>query len=249
MSKRSIIQIDEDKCNGCGLCIPNCAEGAIQVINGKARMSEDKLCDGLGACMGHCPKDALHIIEREADAFDEAAVLAHLNKGNNSTDHNHQGCPGSRSIEIKSSTGNIKNTKSFYSNNDIEIKIKPQLKQWPVQFMLVPVQASHYDNADLLITADCVPIAYPNYHLDMLKDKRVIIGCPKLDDAGYYIEKLTNILKSNNIKSVTVAHMEVPCCSGLVQIVNTALANANKQIPFRKIKVGIEGNIQSDTNI
>jgi NAD-dependent dihydropyrimidine dehydrogenase PreA subunit len=221
MSKRSIIQIDEDKCDGCGLCVPNCAEGAIQIINGKAIMAEDKLCDGLGACMGHCPKDALHIIEREADGFDEASVIAHLQKKNQNTPKHFQGCPGSR----------------------------VQLKQWPIQFMLVPVEASYYDNADLLITADCLPVAYPNYHLDMLKGKRVIIGCPKLDDSGYYAQKLTEILKLNSIKSLTVAHMEVPCCSGLVQIVKTALANSHKNIPLRKIQVGIEGNLQSDTSI
>lgn len=249
MSKRSIIKIDEDKCDGCGLCVPNCAEGAIQIIDGKAKMSQDKLCDGLGACMGHCPKDALHIIEREADDFDEESVKAHLENQTKKAPQQHQGCPGSRVMEIKTPTANANQTSNLYSDQDIEIKIKSQLKQWPVQFMLVPEETSYYDNADLLITADCVPIAYPNYHLDILKGKRVIIGCPKLDNAGHYVEKLTNILKLNNIKSLTVAHMEVPCCSGLVQVVKTALANSNKKIPLRKIQVGIEGNLQSDTTI
>ena len=219
MAKRNIISIDENKCDGCGLCIPNCAEGAIQIVNGKAQLVADKFCDGLGACLGHCPQDALQVVVREADEFDEAAVEELLKKQvEPQIAHNHQGCPGSRVMNSK---------------------------QWPVQFMLVPTEAQYFDGADLLITADCVPIAYQNYHANILKDKRVIIGCPKLDDSQFYANKLTEILLKNNLKSLTVAHMEVPCCSGMVRLAKVALANSGKNIPFKTIQIGIDGSIQN----
>ncbi|MGE5633386.1 MAG: ATP-binding protein [Caulobacteraceae bacterium] len=242
MAKRKIIQIDEEKCNGCGLCVPNCAEGAIKVIDGKARLISDNLCDGLGACLGECPQGALTIIEREAEEFDEAAVHAHLNPA---PVHNHQhhghggGCPGSRAMEINRQNNEAKTT--AVSSGDIELKIKPQLSQWPVQLMLVPERAPYFENADLLITADCVPFAYPNYHLDLLKGKKVVVGCPKLDDLEYYVEKLTNIVKNNSIKSITVAFMEVPCCGGIVRTAEIALQASGKNIPLNKVLISING--------
>ncbi|KAB3535302.1 4Fe-4S ferredoxin [Alkaliphilus pronyensis] len=230
MSIRKIIEIDEAKCNGCGLCVPNCAEGAIKIIDGKARLISDVYCDGLGACLGHCPEDALKIVEREAEEFDEEAVIEARGQG---------GCPGSRMMDFKEEDN--ESTGELISSGDIEINIKPQLKQWPVQLKLVPVNAPYFNNSDLLITADCVPFAYPNYHLDLLKGRSVVVGCPKLDDLQFYIKKLTQIIKENNLNSVTVAYMEVPCCQGIVMAAEAALKAANKDIPLNKVKIGING--------
>jgi Pyruvate/2-oxoacid:ferredoxin oxidoreductase delta subunit len=252
MAIRKIVNIDEDKCNGCGLCVPNCAEGAIQIIDGKAKLIAENLCDGLGACLGECPQGAITIVEREADEFDEAAVHAHLNKKeehscNHQHGHGHHhhggGCPGSRAMEINRQN-NVAKTAAV-SSGDIEVKIKPQLSQWPVQLMLVPERAPYFENADLLITADCVPFAYPNYHLDLLKGKKVVVGCPKLDDIGYYVEKLTGIIKNNSINSITVAFMEVPCCSGIVRAAETALQMSGKNIPLKKVKISINGEAEN----
>jgi len=252
MAVRKIIQIEEDKCNGCGLCVPNCAEGAIQIIDGKAKLVKDSYCDGLGACLGHCPKDALHVIERDADEFNEEEALKFVKnikagalKENSDSPqkpiHNHGGgCPGSRMMMLGNEDKNPQKAMNV-SNGDVEIKIKSQLRQWPVQLTLVPVNAPYFKDADLLITADCVPFAYPNFHLDLLKEKVLVIGCPKLDDLNSYIDKLTNIFNSNNIKSVTVAHMEVPCCSGIVRAAEIALQRSESKIPFKKVRIGING--------
>ncbi|MCX7709948.1 MAG: 4Fe-4S ferredoxin [Clostridia bacterium] len=249
MAVRKIIQIDEDKCNGGGLCVPNCAEGAIQIIDGKAKLVKDSYCDGLGACLGHCPQDALHIIERDADDFNEAEAMEFVKKtrGNNVVHqhqaHGHQhhgGCPGSRMMMF----GNRENAANAntVSAGDIEVKIKPQLKQWPVQLSLVPVNAPYFENADLLVTADCVPFAYANYHIDLLKGKALVIGCPKLDDVEFYADKLTQIIENNDLKSITVAFMEVPCCSGIVRAVDMALMRSGKNVPVNKVKIGIHGD-------
>ena len=248
MAIRSIVHIDEDKCNGCGLCVPSCAEGAIKIIDGKARLISDKYCDGLGACLGTCPQGAITIIEREAEDFDEEAVKEYLHASENSaedspyTGHSHTfSCPGSRPIDLRET----EKSTSACEAGDVSISIKSQLRQWPVQLMLVPVQAPYFENADLLISADCVSVAYPNYHLVMLKGKTVVIGCPKLDDGNYYVEKLSAILKNNNIKSITVAHMEVPCCYGMVKIAEEALRRSGKNIPLKTIEVSLEGEIMS----
>ncbi|SHJ98117.1 4Fe-4S binding domain-containing protein [Geosporobacter subterraneus DSM 17957] len=249
MALRKIVHIDEDKCNGCGVCVPSCAEGAIKIIDGKAKLIADNLCDGLGACLGDCPQDAIKIIERDAAEFDEEAVKEHLSKENtlklhqvhehpNHGGHGHGGCPGSR---LRSFNQEKKADTMEVSQGDIEIKIKSQLTQWPVQLMLVPPTAPYFQGADLLVTADCVPFAYPNYHLELLKGKKVVIGCPKLDDVAFYAEKLTQILKMNDIKSVTVAFMEVPCCTGIVKAVEKAIADAGMDIPVYRVRIGIEG--------
>lgn len=248
MAIRSIVHIDEDKCNGCGLCIPSCAEGAIKIIDGKARLVADKYCDGLGACLGSCPQGAITIIEREAEEFDEEAVEEYLKSSGE--DFDEEGfscpgssqvfsCPGSRAIDMRQTN----KTASTCDTGDVTISIKSQLKQWPVQLMLVPVQAPYFENADLLITADCVAVAYPNYHLGMLKGNTVVMGCPKLDDGNHYVEKLSAILKNNNIKSITIAHMEVPCCFGMVKIVEESLRRSGKNIPIKSMEVSIEGEI------
>lgn len=258
MAIRKIIQIEEDKCNGCGLCVPNCAEGAIQIIDGKAKLVKDSYCDGLGACLGHCPQDALHIIEREADEFDEEEAMEFVKKVQQKNVNSHMepphhhghgghhhggGCPGSR-MRVFNQGGSDTSKATAVSSGDIEVKIKPQLRQWPVQLHLVPVNAPYFENADLLVTADCVPFAYANYHLELLKGKAVVIGCPKLDDLEAYVEKLTEIVSRNNLKSITVAHMEVPCCSGIVRAVDLALQRCGKNVPLTKVKITINGEAE-----
>lgn len=262
MAIRKIIQIDEEKCNGCGLCVPNCAEGAIQIIDGKAKLVKDSYCDGLGACLGHCPMDALHIIEREAEEFNEEEAMAFAEKVKNSSqnkeqaqqpaskpdDHNippHRGgCPGSRMMMFKNENRSNGANRVKAENDDIEIRIKPQLRQWPVQLGLVPVNAPYFDNADLLVTADCVPFAYADYHLALLKGKTVVVGCPKLDNIEFYTEKLTKIIRCNDIKSITVAYMEVPCCFGMVRAVEEAAADSGKSVPVTKVMIGIDGSVK-----
>lgn len=247
---RKIVHIDEEKCNGCGLCVPSCAEGAIQIIDGKARIVKDQYCDGLGACLGHCPQDAISIIEREADAFDEEAAAEHVRRMNKELKssvchtagnrHHHGGCPGSRVRVLNQPSEEPKTEET--GNGDIAFSLKSQLQQWPVQLTLVPVQAPYFKDAHLLITADCVPFAYPDYHPKLLKGKSVVIGCPKLDDLNSYIEKLTAIIKANELKSITVAFMEVPCCSGIVYAAEQAIKASGKKVPLHKIRISIDGN-------
>jgi len=242
MAKRKIVKIDEEKCTGCGLCIPNCAEGAIQIVDGKAKLITDKFCDGLGACLGHCPEDAITVIEREAEEFDEKAVGVHLHKQKQAQPKPEAqptpvftGCPSSRAMQFKGSEAG-----ETASSTGPPVS---QLTQWPVQLKLVPINAPYFQDADLLIAADCVPFAYANFHQDFLKGKTVIVGCPKLDDIQLYKEKLTEIFKTNSIKSITVPFMEVPCCFGLVKVTEEAIAASRKNIPIKKIKIGIRGNI------
>ena len=247
--KRKIVSIDEEKCNGCGECIPNCAEGAIKIIDGKAKLLDDKFCDGLGACLGHCPQDAIRVIERDAPEFDEEAVKMHLNVTEEKRNKIHKGvprgtlhgamesrgCPGSMAMDFRSERS---------SNTTASQRHEPQLRQWPVQLALVSPQASYFKDADLLVAADCVPFAYPNFHSDFLKGKSVIIGCPKLDDADYYVEKLTDLLKKNKIKSITLVNMEVPCCFGLQRIVEEAVQRSGKVLSIRQTVITIRGEKQ-----
>ncbi len=283
MAKRKIIRIDENKCTGCGLCVPNCPEGALQIIDEKARLISDLFCDGLGACIGECPEGAITIEEREAEPYDEKEVMeniarqgknvmkAHLKhlKDHNQTEFYMQaleylkergidnpeevdkdkddtvkdkpieafsGCPGSRVMDRRGE-------KAVKENSMDSARIS-QLKQWPVQIMLVPVNAPYFENADLLISADCVPFSYADFHRDFLKGRILLVGCPKLDDAPFYRDKIAEILKNNNISSVTVVHMEVPCCFGMVKLVEDAVRASGKKIPLKKIEVSIKGNIK-----
>jgi NAD-dependent dihydropyrimidine dehydrogenase PreA subunit len=239
MATRKIVRIDEEKCTGCGLCIPNCAEGALQMVDGKAKLITDKFCDGLGACLGHCPENAITVIEREAEDFNEKAVEVHLHK---QKEAQHQpvftGCPSSRSMHFK-----VNETES---DKEVIGSSVSMLSHWPVQLKLVPINAPNFQDADLLVTADCAPFAYANFHQDFLKGKAVVVGCPKLDDIQYYKEKLTEIFKENSIKGVTVPYMEVPCCFGLVKATKDAIAASGKNIPLKKIKVGIRGEIKTE---
>ena len=250
---RKIVQIDQEKCNGCGLCVPSCAEGAIRIVNGKAEIAADNLCDGLGACLGDCPEDAITIIEREADLFDEAAVEKHLETKPAAPSaphaaaphahtaaphapaaHHHGGCPGSRAVSF---------TPAAVETAESSAPRPSQLAQWPVQLHLVPTSAPYFQDADLLITADCVPFAYADYHRDFLSGKAVVIGCPKLDDTNAYLTKLTELFRVSRIKSITVLRMEVPCCSGIVLAARQALAASGKEIPFREVSISIRGEV------
>lgn len=208
MGVRKILKIDEKKCNGCGLCIPACAEGALKVVNGKARLISEKYCDGLGACIGHCPQGAISIEERDVENFDEGAIKKHLHTGN------------------------------AVNSSGLE---KSMLPQWPVQLTLVPTNAEFFENADLVVVADCVPFAYPNLHSDFLKDKTVVIGCPKLDNVQLYEKKLTDIFTQSHIRNVNVVNMEVPCCNGLYAIVRRALIAAGKRTPLKQEAVSVKG--------
>jgi len=250
---REIVKIDEDKCNGCGDCVPGCAEGAIQIIDGKARLVADNLCDGLGACLGHCPMGAITIEKRQADEFDEAAVEEHLETAvapsAHAPGHGHGGCPSAQARGFAAPAGHgggcpSAQVRRFSAEKTAgeEAGVRPsQLRQWPVQMHLVPPTAPFLKDADLLLAADCVPFAYADFHKDFLKDRALLIGCPKLDDGQAYLHKLTALLKGNNIRSLTVLHMEVPCCSGLIAIARQALAASGKEIPLETIRIGIQG--------
>ena len=227
MVTRKIIQIDEELCNGCGQCIPNCAEGALQIVNGKAKLLRDDYCDGLGACLGHCPQEAISIIERQANPFDEKAVHVHLA-------HKEKSTHKSRPRFNQSSKENTSQTRTE----------KSALKNWPIQLTLLPLEAAFLNNRELLIMADCVPVAYPDLHSNLLKGRAVIIGCPKFDDVQSYIEKLGEIFKRNDVKSIILAHMEVPCCSGLAWIVNRAVEHSGKTIPIKRQIITIKGEIK-----
>jgi ferredoxin len=278
-SKRKIIKVDEAKCTGCGGCIPNCPEGALQVIDGKARLVSDLFCDGLGACVGHCPEGAMTVEEREAEPYDEAKAMANIVTAGPNTiaahlkhlkDHSaceyyekavaylkkHSialpseakpqtlnpkpqlacGCPGSAVQAL--------NPQSAISNLQSAMGLRPSaLRNWPIQITLVPPSAPYLKGADLLISADCVGSSHPNFHDELVKGKVLLIGCPKLDDADAYLEKLTQMFTESTPKSVTCAHMTVPCCSGLVQIVKQAIADSGKTIPFAEVTIDVKGEV------
>ncbi len=234
MVKRKIVKIDEEKCNGCGECIPNCAEGALKIVDGKAKIVKDMYCDGLGACLGHCPQDAIEIIEREADAFDEEAV--------------HEYLETQKALEIAPAC-NCSTTHAMHQPVEAEETEETpdqasSLRQWPIQLNLVPIKAPYWKDADLLVMADCVAVSYPDLHKNLLKGRRVAIGCPKFDNGQHYVDKLTEILKQNTIRSMTVAIMEVPCCRGLERIADMALKASGKMIPTQKLVVSIKGDVQ-----
>lgn len=276
--KRQIISINEEKCNGCGLCVPGCPEGALQIIEGKARLVSDLFCDGLGACIGECPEGAITILEREAEPYNERLVMENIIKQGPSVisahiehlrDHNetvylnealdllrekglpvpveiepvrhehHAGCPGSRVIDMRGHRNQPR--------HEGPVQRQSELRQWPVQLHLVNPHAPFLRNADLLVAADCVPFSYAAFHEDLLRDRILVIFCPKLD-AGIdqYIEKLTEIFAHQEIRSVTVAHMEVPCCFGAGRIVETAMEKAGKRIPVIDYTIGISGGLSTE---
>jgi ferredoxin len=226
---RKIIRIDEDKCNGCGLCAAACHEGAIGMVDGKAKLMREDYCDGLGDCLPACPTNAITFEEREAPAYDHAAVMAAKDK---KAKPQPCGCPGTQAKKLERTPA-------------AEVKseaIESQLSQWPVQIKLVPVNAPYFNNANLLIAADCTAYAYADFHRKFIRNHITLIGCPKLD-MGDYSEKLTEIIRNNNIKSVTVARMEVPCCGGIEHAVKTALQNSGKFIPWKVVVISTDGAI------
>lgn len=256
--KRKIIKIDEELCDGCGVCIPSCPEQALQIIDTpkgkKARLVKELYCDGLGACLGSCPTGALTIEDVESEPYNEEATIArieevapemldthlkHLKEHAQEVPEHHShkmpkgvtACPGSQMLQWKEKKKVSKKT----------AKRDSELRQWPIQLHLVPAFAPYFQNADLVIVADCVPFAYADFHQDFLKGKTIAIGCPKLDDADFYIEKIAELIKQANPKSIKVLHMEVPCCFGLVNIVQQALKQSGKEIPFETVTISIKG--------
>jgi len=233
--KRNIVKIDEPKCSGCGLCAKACHEGAIKVINGKAKLISDKYCDGLGDCLPTCPDNAIEIIERDADEYSLEAVKNLAKSKKNAAPFV---CPGTAARKIIRNeaikTKEIENT---------ETSNLSELRQWPVQLKLVNSQADYFDGANILIAADCSAYAYADFHKDFIKNHVTLIGCPKLDDNEYYKEKLTDIFKKNNIKSITVVRMEVPCCAGIVNSVRSAILESQKIVPYNEIIISTDGKI------
>lgn len=236
MVLRNIVKIDDQKCNGCGLCIPACAEGAIKIIEGKARLVKDIYCDGLGACLGKCPQDALTIIQREAKDFDEKAAEEHVKTTQasskvGSVPSNQSSCPSLKPVQFEKENQSL----SFSQ------KRKTRLTNWPIQLKLIPPNATFLKNSNLLIAADCVPFAYADFHENMLKNTILAVGCPKLDDTKLYKNKLVEIFRTADIKSVNVVNMEVPCCFGLNHIVQEAITLSGKTIPYTQTIISIKG--------
>lgn len=238
---RRIIEIDKEKCNGCGACADACHEGAIGMVDGKAELLRDDYCDGLGDCLPTCPTGAIKFVEREAAEYDEAAAMENKNKKGDKNTHSHDhthvhgGCPGSRMRQMSPRPVKENTSKESVS----------QLAQWPCQIKLVPVNAPYFDGAKLLIAADCTAYAYASFHDEFMRGRITLIGCPKLDGVDYS-EKLTEILTANNVKSVTVVRMEVPCCGGLEQAAKNALIRSGKFIPWQVVTVSVDGQILSD---
>ncbi|MGL4983070.1 MAG: ATP-binding protein [Treponemataceae bacterium] len=249
--KRKIIKIDEKLCVGCGLCVKACHESAIQLVNGKAKLMRDDYCDGLGNCLPSCPTKAITFEEREAPAYDATAVAEHkknIDGSQNSEKKLPCGCPSSN-MKVFDRSHNAHSPCSSESapmqanHSSLSAELIPsELRQFPIQIQLVPQNAPYFQNADVLIAADCTAFAYGNFHHDFMKDKITLVGCPKLDTVDYS-NKLTEILQANDIKSITIARMEVPCCAGIVEAVKTALKNSEKVIPWSIVTITRDGKI------
>lgn len=250
--KRKIIEINQEKCNGCGLCVNACHEGALQMVNGKAVLIGDEYCDGLGHCLPECPTDAINIIEREAEGFDEDLVKERqnaleelklvqdvkpktLSQPSQSTP---SGCPGMRAQMIQKTASSPKTT-----TVSEEEERPSQLRQWPIQLNLINPNASYLQDADLLIAADCTAFAYASFHEKFMKDRITMIGCPKLDDNNYYTEKIAEMIKINNPRSIKLIRMEVPCCAGIVRAVKDAMLKAGMIVPYSEVTVNSNGEI------
>jgi NAD-dependent dihydropyrimidine dehydrogenase PreA subunit len=240
---RKIIAIDEEKCDGCGQCVPGCAEGALQIIEGKARVVADKYCDGLGACIGECPTGALRLVERESDEFDEVAVEAYLSEKEKEKNKEPSvlpcGCP---STQIQTFIPN-ESCKTDNLPASLQGGVESALSHWPIQIRLIPPTAPFLKEADLLVLADCCAVAYARLHRDLITGKVVMMGCPKFDDVQDYIQKFTEIFKAADIRTITTVIMEVPCCSGLPMIAKKGMEAAGKKIPVKEIIITTQGNV------
>jgi len=254
MATRKIVKIDEELCDGCGECVPSCAEGAIKIIDGKARLVSDNLCDGLGACLGDCPQDAISIEEREADEFDEAAVEAHLAGQRPATTAPQPGapqplrpmppaggCPGSRPMSFDPAPGAAATSAPGAGPAS-------ELRQWPVQLHLVPPQAPYFQGADVLLASDCSAFAAGDFHGRFLRGKALAVACPKLDHGqDIYLQKLVALIDRARIDTLTVLMMEVPCCGGLMSLAKQAVAQAERKVPIKKIVMGLQGQVLEET--
>jgi Fe-S-cluster-containing hydrogenase component 2 len=246
-TKRKIVQIDEEKCDGCGECVPSCAEGAIQIIDGKARLVSDVYCDGLGACLGNCPQGAISIIEREAAPFDEQAVESHLASAANRSAHKPaSGCPSASVSSLNLRV--LSNTPAGAcpgASDRSQLASAGPLANWPIQLHLVPPNAPFLQQADLLLVADCVPVACADFHQRFVDRNPIVIGCPKLDDSMQYVQKLAQMIRASSLKSLAVLIMEVPCCTGLLRIAEAAIKASGVDIPLRTLVVSTRGELLS----
>ncbi|NLS92283.1 MAG: 4Fe-4S binding protein [Planctomycetaceae bacterium] len=249
MPLRKIVHIDEEKCDGCGQCVPSCQEGAIQIIGGKARLVSDVYCDGLGACLGHCPQGAIRIIERDAGQFDEAAVEAHLaaDKLPAACERPHGGCPGaavqSFGLNVLPAAPPLPGSPSVGEKGHHESP-SSQLSHWPVQLALIPPAAPFLQGADLLLAAQCAAFAMGDFHEKLLQNRPIAIACPKLDNGQAHLEKLTAVLRTSDVRSLSIIRMEVPCCSGLVRIARAAIEACGKPIPLHEVVVSTRGEVK-----
>ncbi len=245
MAVRKIVKIDEEKCNGCGQCESNCAEGALRIIDGKARLLKEEYCDGLGACLGACPQDAITVEERESEAFDQAAVEEHIARSDKPNVAHAEpaagGCPGSRAMQFKRPAAEKSGPAAGVGGGGAG-----ELGHWPVQLALVPVEAEFYQDAELVLTADCAAYAMGDFHRRFLHGRAVAIACPKLDDLSPYVEKLAEILRRNRIRGLVLVRMEVPCCGGIVRLGQEAAARSGRVLPVREVTVGVDGEVRSD---
>jgi Fe-S-cluster-containing hydrogenase component 2 len=237
---RKIIEIDEELCTGCGDCVPDCAEGSLEIVDGKARLVADRLCDGLGACLGACPTGALSIVEREADEFDEQAVEAYLAEKKKREPASPGGCPSSKLQAFTPFPGKAATAPGGSTDS--------ALSHWPVQIRLIPASAPFLENSDVLVAADCTAVSYARMHPDFIQGRVVMMGCPKFDDAGMYVDRFRDILEKGKLRSLTVLIMEVPCCSAMLQIVKKARDEAGSQVPVRQVVVSTRGQILDDRN-
>ena len=240
--KRNIIEIDEELCTGCGQCIISCAEGALEIVDGKAKLVAEKYCDGLGACLGECPTGALKIGQREVEDFDEVAVEHHLKTREEAEKPAEQvlpcGCPSMQLQTFAADDPCRQANEPVFHGDEASA-----LGHWPVQIRLVPATAPFLKNADLLVAADCTPCAYPTFHRDFLQGRVLMVGCPKFDDAQSYVEKFAEVFSAASIKSVTVVVMEVPCCSGLPMIVKKGMELAGKTVPLERVVISARGKV------
>ena len=241
MTQRQIVKIDEQKCDGCGLCVPSCAEGAIQIVHGKAKLVADVYCDGLGACLGHCPRGAITVVQREAAAFDEQAARRHAAEVEKPP---AQGCPGSmaRSLKLTIAAPHAAAARLPFAQPTAD-STPTNLVNWPIQLRLVPPGAAFLQHADLVLVADCVPFAYADFHRQIVHERPILIGCPKLDDVSFYTQKLAEIITTAGIRRLTVVRMEVPCCGGLLRIAEAAKRLAGIDVPTEEITISIRGQM------